>query len=164
MFFRCFLINARWNIQTIFQKKKKYICIYPFPPLSQYVPPTMKMFIALLLNFSGSIGVFGLFNDLSSHQRMDVAGLIFLREKVIDIKGPPNWVIKTIKINIHAKVIFRLWWWREIMMNGEIIGCFDVWSFWRGVALGFLFFFYCVTDSEVSIMILWSICYCAEHE
>lgn len=141
---------------------KKYICIYPFPPLSQYVPPTMKMFIALLLNFSGSIGVFGLFNDLSSHQRMNVAGLIFLREKVIDIKGPPNWVIKTIKINIHAKVIFRLWWWREIMMNGEIIGCFDVWSFWRGVALGF--FFYCVTDSEVSIMILWSICYCAEHE
>lgn len=131
---------------------------------SQYVPPTMKMFIALLLNFSGSIGVFGLFNDLSSHQRMDVAGLIFLREKVIDIKGPPNWVIKTIKINIHAKVIFRLWWWREIMMNGEIIGCFDVWSFWRGVALGFFFFFYCVTDSEVSIMILWSICYCAEHE
>lgn len=116
------------------------------------------------LNFSGSIGVFGLFNDLSSHQRMDVAGLIFLREKVIDIKGPPNWVIKTIKINIHAKVIFRLWWWREIMMNGEIIGCFDVWSFWRGVALGFFFFFYCVTDSEVSIMILWSICYCAEHE
>lgn len=89
------------------------------------------------LNFSGSIGVFGLFNDLSSHQRMDVAGLIFLREKVIDIKGPSNWVIKTIKINIHAKVIFRLWWWREIMMNGEIIGCFDVWSFWRGVALGF---------------------------
>lgn len=161
MFFRCFLINARWNIQTIFNKK--YICIYPFPPLSQYVPPTMKMFIALLLNFSGSIGVFGLFNDLSSHQRMNVAGLIFLREKVIDIKGPPNWVIKTIKINIHAKVIFRLWWWREIMMNGEIIGCFDVWSFWRGVALGF-FFFYCVTDSEVSIMILWSICYCAEHE
>lgn len=70
--------------------KKKYICIYHFPPLSQYVPPTMKMFIALLLNFSGSIGVFGLFNDLSSHQRMDVAGLIFLREKVIDIKGPPN--------------------------------------------------------------------------
>lgn len=115
------------------------------------------------LNFSGSIGVFGLFNDLSSHQRMDVAGLIFLREKVIDIKGPPNWVIKTIKINIHAKVICRLWWWREIMMNGEIIGCFDVWSFWRGVALVF-FFFYCVTDSEVSIMILWSICYCAEHE
>lgn len=146
-----------------FFKKKKCICIYPFPPLSQYVRPTMKMFIALLLNFSGSIGVFGLFNDLSSHQRMDVAGLIFLREKVIDIKGPPNWVIKTIKINIHAKVIFRLWWWREIMMNGEIIGCFDVWSFWRGVALGF-FFFYCVTDSEVSIMILWSICYCAEHE
>lgn len=145
------------------KKKKKYVCIYPFPPLSQYVPPTMKMFIALLLNFSGSIGVFGLFNDLSSHQRMDVAGLIFLREKVIDIKGPPNWVIKTIKINIHAKVIFRLWWWREIMMNGEIIGCFDVWSFWRGVAPG-LFFFYCVTDSEVSIMILWSICYCAEHE
>lgn len=138
MFFRCFLINARWNIQTIF-KKKKCICIYPFPPLSQYVPPTMKMFIALLLNFSGSIGVFGLFNDLSSHQRMDIAGLIFLREKVIDIKGPPNWVIKTIKINIHAKVIFRLWWWREIMMNGEIIGCFDVWSFWRGVALGFFF-------------------------
>lgn len=146
--------------KQFFQKKKKYICIYPFPPLSQYVPPTMKMFIALLLNFSGSIGVFGLFNDLSSHQRMNVAGLIFLREKVIDIKGPPNWVIKTIKINIHAKVIFRLW---EIMMNGEIIGCFDVWSFWRGVALG-LFFFYCVTDSEVSIMILWSICYCAEHE
>lgn len=144
------------------KKKKKYICIYPFPPLSQYVPPTMKMFIALLLNFSGSIGVFGLFNDLSSHQRKDVAGLIFLREKVIDIKGPPNWVIKTIKINIHAKVIFRLWWWREIMMNGQIIGCFDVWSFWRGVALGF--FFYCVTDSEVSIMILWSICYFAEHE
>lgn len=72
------------------KKKKKYICIYPFPPLSQYVPPTMKMFIALLLNFSGSIGVFGLFDDLSSHQRMDVAGLIFLREKVIDIKGPPN--------------------------------------------------------------------------
>lgn len=161
MFFRCFLINARWNIQTIFQKKKKYICIYPFPPLSQYVPPTMKMFIALLLNFSGSIGVFGLFNDLSSHQRMNVAGLIFLREKVIDIKGPPNWVIKTIKINIHAKVIFRLWWWREIMMNGEIIGCFDVWSFWRG---GCSWFFFCVTDSEVSIMILWSICYCAEHE
>lgn len=149
--------------KQFFKKKKKYICIYPFPPLSQYVPPTMKMFIALLLNFSGSIGVFGLFNDLSSHQRMDVAGLIFLREKVIDIKGPPNWVIKTIKINIHAKVIFRLWWWREIMMNGEIIGCFDVWSFWREVALGF-FFFYCVTDSEVSIMILWSICYCAEHE
>lgn len=149
--------------KQFFKKKKKYICIYPFPPLSQYIPPTMKMFIALLLNFSGSIGVFGLFNDLSSHQRMDVAGLIFLREKVIDIKGPPNWVIKTIKINIHAKVIFRLWWWREIMMNGEIIGCFDVWSFWRGVALGF-FFFYCVTDSEVSIMILWSICYCAEHE
>lgn len=149
--------------KQFFQKKKKYICIYPFPPLSQYVPPMMKMFIALILNFSGSIGVFGLFNDLSSHQRMNVAGLIFLREKVIDIKGPPNWVIKTIKINIHAKVIFRLWWWREIMMNGEIIGCFDVWSFWRGVALGF-FFFYCVTDSEVSIMILWSICYCAEHE
>lgn len=149
--------------KQFFKKKKKYICIYPFPPLSQYVPPTMKMFIAPLLNFSGSIGVFGLFNDLSSHQRMDVAGLIFLREKVVDIKGPPNWVIKTIKINIHAKVIFRLWWWREIMMNGEIIGCFDVWSFWRGVALGF-FFFYCVTDSEVSIMILWSICYCAEHE
>lgn len=149
--------------KQFFKKKKKYICIYPFPPLSQYVPPTMKMFIAPLLNFSGSIGVFGLFNDLSSHQRMNVAGLIFLREKVIDIKGPPNWVIKTIKINIHAKVIFRLWWWREIMMNGEIIGCFDVWSFWRGVALGF-FFFYCVTDSEVSIMILWSICYCAEHE
>lgn len=149
--------------KQFFKKKKKYICIYPFPPLSQYVPPMMKMFIALLLNFSGSIGVFGLFNDLSSHQRMNVAGLIFLREKVIDIKGPPNWVIKTIKINIHAKVIFRLWWWREIMMNGEIIGCFDVWSFWRGVALGF-FFFYCVTDSEVSIMILWSICYCAEHE
>lgn len=73
-----------------FSKKKKYICIYPFPPLSQYVPPTMKMFIAPLLNFSGSIGVFGLFNDLSSHQRKDVAGLIFLREKVIDIKGPPN--------------------------------------------------------------------------
>lgn len=73
-----------------FFKKKKCICIYPFPPLSQYVPPTMKMFIALLLNFSGSIGVFGLFNDLSSHQRMNVAGLIFLREKVIDIKGPPN--------------------------------------------------------------------------
>lgn len=73
-----------------FFNKKKYICIYPFPPLSQYVPPTMKMFIALLLNFSGSIGVFGLFNDLSSHQRMNVAGLIFLREKVIDIKGPPN--------------------------------------------------------------------------
>lgn len=144
-----------------FFKKKKCICIYPFPPLSLYVPPTMKMFIALLLNFSGSIGVFGLFNDLSSHQRMDVAGLIFLREKVIDIKGPPNWVIKTIKINIHAKVIFRLWWWREIMMNGEIIGCFDVWSFWRGVALGF---FCCVTYSEVSIMILWSICYIAEHE
>lgn len=144
-----------------FFQKKKYICIYPFPPLLQYVPPTMKMFIALLLNFSGSIGVFGLFNDLSSHQRMNVAGLIFLREKVIDIKGPPNWVIKTIKINIHAKVIFRLWWWREIMMNGEIIGCFDVWSFWRGVALGF---FCCVTYSEVSIMILWSICYIAEHE
>lgn len=76
--------------KQFFKKKKKYICIYPFPPLSQYVPPTMKMFIALLLNFSGSIGVFGLFNDLSSHQRMDVAGLIFLREKVIDIKGPPN--------------------------------------------------------------------------
>lgn len=56
-----------------FFKKKKCICIYPFPPLSQYVPPTMKMFIALLLNFSGSIGVFGLFNDLSSHQRMNVA-------------------------------------------------------------------------------------------
>lgn len=73
-----------------FSKKKKCICIYPFPPLSQYVPPMMKMFIALLLNFSGSIGVFGLFNDLSSHQRMNVAGLIFLREKVIDIKGPPN--------------------------------------------------------------------------
>lgn len=161
MFFRCFLINARWNIQTIFQKKK-YICIYPFPPLSQYVPPTMKMFIALLLNFSGSIGVFGLFNDLSSHQRMNVAGLIFLREKVIDIKGPPNWVIKTIKINIHAKVIFRLWWWREIMMNGEIIGCFDVWSFWKGGCSWV--FFYCVTDSEVSIMILWSICYFSEHE
>lgn len=69
---------------------KKYICIYPFPPLSQYVPPTMKMIIALLLNFSGSIGVFGLFDDLSSHQRMNVAGLIFLREKVIDIKGPLN--------------------------------------------------------------------------
>lgn len=148
--------------KQFFKKKKKYICIYPFPPLLQYVPPTMKMFIAFLLNFSDSIGVFGLFNDLSSHQRMNVAGLIFLREKVIDIKGPPNWVIKTIKINIHAKVIFRLWWWREIMMNGEIIGCFDVWSFWRGVALGF--FFYCVTDSEVSIMILWSICYFAEHE
>lgn len=147
--------------KQFFQKKKKYICIYPFPPLSQYVPPTMKMFIALLLNFSGSIGVFGLFDDLSSHQRMNVAGLIFLREKVIDIKGPPNWVIKTIKINIHAKVIFRLWWWREIMMNGEIIGCFDVWSFWRG---GCSWFFFCVTDSEVSIMILWSICYCAEHE
>lgn len=148
--------------KQFFKKKKKYICIYPFPPLSQYVPPTMKMFIALLLNFSGSIGVFGLFNDLSSHQRMDVAGLIFLREKVIDIKGPPNWVIKTIKINIHAKVIFRLWWWREIMMNGEIIGCFDVWSFWKGGCS--CFFFYCVTDSEVSIMILWSICYFAEHE
>lgn len=143
------------------KKKKKFNCIYPLPLLLQYVPPTMKMFIALLLNFSGSIGASGLFNDLSSHQRMNVAGLIFLREKVIDIKGPPNWVIKTIKINIHAKVIFRLWWWREIMMNGEIIGCFDVWSFWRGVALGF---FFCVTDSEVSIMILWSICYFAEHE
>lgn len=114
------------------KKKKKFNCIYPLPLLLQYVPPTMKMFIALLLNFSGSIGASGLFNDLSSHQRMNVAGLIFLREKVIDIKGPPNWVIKTIKINIHAKVIFRLWWWREIMMNGEIIGCFDVWSFWRG--------------------------------
>lgn len=50
----------------------------------------MKMFIALLFNFSGSIGASGLFNDLSSHQRMNVAGLIFLREKVIDIKGPPN--------------------------------------------------------------------------
>lgn len=147
--------------RQFFQKKKKFNCIYPLPPLLQYVPPTMKMFIALLLNFSGSIGASGLFNDLSSHQRMNVAGLIFLREKVIDIKGPPNWVIKTIKINIHAKVIFRLWWWREIMMNGEIIGCFDVWSFWRGVALGF---FFCVTDSEVSIMILWSICYFAEHE
>lgn len=147
--------------KQFFQKKKKFNCIYPLPPLLQYVPPTMKMFIALLLNFSGSIGASGLFNDLSSHQRMNVAGLIFLREKVIDIKGPPNWVIKTIKINIHAKVIFRLWWWREIMMNGEIIGCFDVWSFWRGVALGF---FFCVTDSEVSIMILWSICYFAEHE
>lgn len=143
------------------KKKKKFNCIYPLPLLLQYVPPTMKMFIALLLNFSGSIGASGLFNDLSSHQRMNVAGLIFLREKVIDIKGPPNWVIKTIKINIHAKVIFRLWWWREIMMNGEIIGCFDVWSFWKGVALGF---FFCVTDSEVSIMILWSICYFAEHE
>lgn len=147
--------------KQFFQKKKKFNCIYPLPPLLQYVPPTMKMFIALLLNFSGSIGASGLFNDLSSHQRMNVAGLIFLREKVIDIKGPPNWVIKTIKINIHAKVIFRLWWWREIMMNGEIIGCFDVWSFWRGVALGF---FFCVTDSEVSIMILGSICYFAEHE
>lgn len=147
--------------KQFFQKKKKFNCIYPLPLLLQYVPPTMKMFIALLLNFSGSIGASGLFNDLSSHQRMNVAGLIFLREKVIDIKGPPNWVIKTIKINIHAKVIFRLWWWREIMMNGEIIGCFDVWSFWRGVALGF---FFCVTDSEVSIMILWSICYFAEHE
>lgn len=144
-----------------FLQKKKFNCIYPLPLLLQYVPPTMKMFIALLLNFSGSIGASGLFNDLSSHQRMNVAGLIFLREKVIDIKGPPNWVIKTIKINIHAKVIFRLWWWREIMMNGEIIGCFDVWSFWRGVAL---VFFFCVTDSEVSIMILWSICYFAEHE
>lgn len=148
--------------KQFFKKKKKYICIYPFPPLLQYVPSMMKMFIALLLNFSGSIGVFGLFNDLSSHQRMNVAGLIFLREKVIDIKGPPNWVIKTIKINIHAKVIFRLWWWREIMMNGEIIGCFDVWSFWKGGCS--CFFFYCVTDSEVSIMILWSICYFAEHE
>lgn len=147
--------------KQFFQQKKKFNCIYPLPLLLQYVPPTMKMFTALLLNFSGSIGASGLFNDLSSHQRMNVAGLIFLREKVIDIKGPPNWVIKTIKINIHAKVIFRLWWWREIMMNGEIIGCFDVWSFWRGIALGF---FFCVTDSEVSIMILWSICYFAEHE
>lgn len=72
------------------KKKKKFNCIYPLPPLLQYVPPTMKMFIALLLNFSGSIGASGLFNDLSSHQRMNVAGLIFLREKVIDIKGPPN--------------------------------------------------------------------------
>lgn len=149
--------------KQFFKKKYTYASIL-FPLSRNMFPPTMKMFIALLLNFSGSIGVFGLFNDLSSHQRMNVAGLIFLREKVIDIKGPPNWVIKTIKINIHAKVIFRLWWWREIMMNGEIIGCFDVWSFWRGVALGFFFFFYCVTDSEVSIMILWSICYCAEHE
>lgn len=148
--------------KQFFKKKIKIHMHLSFSPsLSQYVPPTMKMFIALLLNFSGSIGVFGLFDDLSSHQRMDVAGLIFLREKVIDIKGPPNWVIKTIKINIHAKVIFRLWWWREIMMNGEIIGCFDVWSFWRG---GCSWFFFCVTDSEVSIMILWSICYCAEHE
>lgn len=158
MFFRCFLINARWNIQTIFQKKIKYICIYPFPPLSQYVPPTMKMFIALLLNFSGSIGVFGLFNDLSSHQRMNVAGLIFLREKVIDIKGPPNWVIKTIKINIHAKAM---------VMEGNYDEWRNYWLFW---CLIFFkggcswFFFYCVTDSEVSIMILWSICYIAEHE
>lgn len=76
--------------RQFFQKKKKFNCIYPLPPLLQYVPPTMKMFIALLLNFSGSIGASGLFNDLSSHQRMNVAGLIFLREKVIDIKGPPN--------------------------------------------------------------------------
>lgn len=161
MFFRCFLINARWNIQTIFQKKKMHMHL-SFSSSLAICSPHHENVHCSSLNFSGSIGVFGLFNDLSSHQRMDVAGLIFLREKVIDIKGPPNWVIKTIKINIHAKVIFRLWWWREIMMNGEIIGCFDVWSFWRGVALGF--FFYCVTDSEVSIMILWSICYCAEHE
>lgn len=148
--------------KQFFKKKKIHMHLSFSSSLAIYVPPTMKMFIALLLNFSGSIGVFGLFNDLSSHQRMDVAGLIFLREKVIDIKGPPNWVIKTIKINIHAKVIFRLWWWREIMMNGEIIGCFDVWSFWKGGCS--CFFFYCVTDSEVSIMILWSICYFAEHE
>lgn len=160
MFFRCFLINARWNIQTIFQKKKMHMHL-SFSSSLAICSPHHENVHCSSLNFSGSIGAFGLFNDLSSHQRMNVAGLIFLREKVIDIKGPPNWVIKTIKINIHAKVIFRLWWWREIMMNGEIIGCFDVWSFWRGVALGF---FYCVTDSEVSIMILWSICYCAEHE
>lgn len=76
--------------KQFFQKKKKFNCIYPLPLLLQYVPPTMKMFTALLLNFSGSIGASGLFNDLSSHQRMNVAGLIFLREKVIDIKGPPN--------------------------------------------------------------------------
>lgn len=94
---------------------------------------------------------------------MDVVGLIFFREKVIDIKGFLNWVIKIIKINIYVKVIFRLWWWREIMMNGEIIGCFDVWFFWRGVVFGF-FFFYCVIDLEVFIMILWFICYCVEYE
>lgn len=145
-----------------FFKKKKIHMHLSFSSSLAICSPHHENVHCSSLNFSGSIGVFGLFNDLSSHQRMNVAGLIFLREKVIDIKGPPNWVIKTIKINIHAKVIFRLWWWREIMMNGEIIGCFDVWSFWRGVALGF--FFYCITDSEVSIMILWSICYCAEHE
>lgn len=161
MFFRCFLINARWNIQTIFQKKNIHMHL-SFSPSRAICFPYDENVHCSSLNFSGSIGAFGLFDDLSSHQRMNVAGLIFLREKVIDIKGPPNWVIKTIKINIHAKVIFRLWWWREIMMNGEIIGCFDVWSFWRGAALAF--FFYCVTDSEVSIMILWSICYFAEHE
>lgn len=77
--------------KQFFKKKKKIHMHLSFSSsLAIYVPPTMKMFIALLLNFSGSVGVFGLFNDLSSHQRKDVAGLIFLREKVIDIKGPPN--------------------------------------------------------------------------
>lgn len=58
-----------------FSKKKKKIHMHLSfsSSLAIYVPPTMKMFIALLLNFSGSIGVFGLFNDLSSHQRMNVA-------------------------------------------------------------------------------------------
>lgn len=143
-----------------FSTKKKIHMHLSFSSSLAICSLTMKMFIALLLNFSGSIGVFGLFNDLSSHQRKDVAGLIFLREKVIDIKGPPNWVIKTIKINIHAKVIFRLWWWREIMMNGEIIGCFDVWSFWKGGCS--CFFFLCNRfrgihhDSMIYLLFCWT--------
>lgn len=142
-----------------FQKKKMHMHLSFSSSLAVCSPYDENVHCSSF-KLSGSIGVFGLFNDLSSHQRMDIAGLIFLREKVIDIKGPPNWVIKTIKINIHAKVIFRLWWWREIMMNGEIIGCFDVWSFWRGVALGF--FLLCNRfrgihhDSMIYLLFCWT--------
>lgn len=145
-----------------FFKKKKMHMHLSFSSSLAICSPHHENVHCSSLNFSGSIGVFGLFNDLSSHQRMDVAGLIFLREKVIDIKGPPNWVIKTIKINIHAKVIFRLWWWREIMMNGEIIGCFDVWSFWRGGCSWVFFFLMCNRfrgihhDSMIYLLLCWT--------
>ena len=82
-------------------------------------------------------------------------GLIFFREKVIDIKALLNWVIKTIKINISTKASSgndvlggKLWWMKKLL----VVLMSDLFFFFWGWG-GALFFVY-------HVILLFASCFC----